>query len=158
MDESAMTAKAFDYDDMVQHALKGVVKETLKRVALEGLPGFHHFYITFQTNRPDVKIPSYLKDKHSNEITIVLQHQFWDLKIDDEGFDVSLSFNDNQEHIRVPFNALINFLDPHVKFGLQFTPEMPSKTDKTKQKKKVSSEPSKETLTNVVTLDTFRKK
>lgn len=156
----SMITKDFDYDYMVQNALKNVVRETLQFVSLNGLPGAHHFYITFQSNRPDVKIPAYLKDQHSDEITIVLQHQFWDLKVDEEGFEVSLSFKDKQEHIRVPFSALINFLDPSVKFGLQFTPELPPLfvPENTLPVKSLEQESKAEMPSNnVVTLDTFRK-
>ena len=154
-----MVPTKFDYDEMVQRALKMVVKDALVQSAQYGLPGGHHFYITFQTNRSDVKLPKNLLDKHPEEITIVLQHQFWDLHVDDDGFDVALSFSDVHEKIHVPFSALISFLDPHVKFGLQFTPEMasasvPTKTKTTKKKIENSVE---KTSGNVVTLDAFRK-
>ena len=150
----------FDYDDMVQSALKIVVKNALIQSAEHGLPGGHHFYITFQTNRPDVRLPKYLFDKHPEEITIVLQHQFWDLNIDDEGFDVALSFSDVHEKIRVPFDGLISFLDPHVKFGLQFTPTpvTPPASTKPKSVKKKADTADEPTKGNVVTLDAFRKK
>ena len=145
---------------MVQKALKSVVKEALQFAAQHGLPGGHHFYITFQTNRPDIKLPKYLLDKHPEEITIVLQHQFWDLHIDEEGFDVSLSFNDVHEKLRVSYSALISFLDPHVKFGLQFNPDpvvVPAIT-KTKANGRKKAEAVSEPVSNVVTLDLFRKK
>jgi hypothetical protein len=156
----SMAAKGFDYDDLVQNALKSVVKDSLKYVADYGLPGSHHFYITFQTNRPDVKIPDFLREKHPDEITIVLQHQFWDMKVDSQGFEVSLSFNDIQEKICVPFSAIVNFLDPSVKFGLQFTPEDPPKDIPEKQSKprKKNDKESEKGPHNVVTLDSFRKK
>ncbi len=154
-----MAAKMFDYDEMVQKALKQVVKEALKSSAENGLPGGHHFYITFQTVRPDVKLPQYLIDKHPEEITIVLQHQFWDLKVDDNGFEVSLSFNDTHEKLCVSYASLISFLDPYVKFGLQFTPEPAPQValPKAKPVKKKGDEASSDS-SNVVTLDTFRKK
>lgn len=155
--DMAKHTKGFDYDEMVQESLRSVVREIFKRVAKEGLPGSHHFYVTFQTNRPDVEIPAYLLEKHPEEVTIVLQHQFWDLKTTDKYFEVSLSFNDMQERIKVSFAAIISFLDPSVKFGLQFIPgevEVPQKDEKgrSSSKKAIGS------TDNIVALDAFRKK
>src|SRR5690606_30894807 len=100
--------------------------------------GRHHFYITFESTRPDVKVPEYLRKQHPEEITIVLQHQFWDLKADDKGFSVLLSFNEVQERIEVSYAALISFLDPSVKFGLQFEPSSPAIAEKRSKKEKIS--------------------
>ncbi|MAZ98269.1 MAG: hypothetical protein CMM39_02440 [Rhodospirillaceae bacterium] len=110
----------FKYDMMVEEALKGVVAKVLKQAVTEGLPGEHHFYITFKTNRSDVDIPLFLKERYSDEMTIVLEHQFWDLKIHENEFEVALSFNDKKERLLIPFNAITAFSDPSVKFGLQF--------------------------------------
>lgn len=160
-DREAVKKKGFDYDDMVQEALRGVVREALNRTSKDGLVGSHHFYLTFQTNRPDVVIPESLRERHPEEITIVLQHQFWDLKVDQNKFEVSLSFNDNFEKVVVPFGALISFLDPSVKFGLQFAPIAPPTTEK-KGRGKAKDKPSESTpesgMGKVVTLDAFRKK
>ncbi|MBN9412822.1 MAG: hypothetical protein J0H12_02695 [Candidatus Paracaedimonas acanthamoebae] len=151
--------KAFDYDEMVQAALRGVVRNALQQASKEGLSGRHHFYITFESSRPDVKVPEYLRKQHPEEITIVLQHQFWDLKVDDKGFSVLLSFNEVQERIEVSYAALISFLDPSVKFGLQFEPSPPASPEK-KTKKEKAEEPTKveENKKKVVELDTFRNK
>lgn len=151
--------KAFDYDEMVQAALRGVVRNALQQASKEGLSGRHHFYITFESSRPDVKVPEYLRKQHPEEITIVLQHQFWDLKVDDKGFSVLLSFNEVQERIEVSYAALISFLDPSVKFGLQFEPNPPVSTEK-KAKKEKAEEPVKteNNKKKVVELDTFRNK
>jgi hypothetical protein len=158
-EQVSMSVKEFDYDEMVQQALKKVVKDSLEYVSKNGLPGSHHFYVTFQTNRDDVKMPDFLRKKHPEEVTIVLQHQFWDLKVSDYGFEVSLSFNDVREKLSVPFAALINFLDPSVKFGLQFTPDEPQKESKPQTKNENPSDADKKTVSdNVVTLDSFRKK
>jgi hypothetical protein len=154
----------FDYELMVQNSLRSVVKDALNHVEKHGLPGSHHFYITFETNRSDVKIPDFLRQKHPEEVTIVLQHQFWDLKIDEKGFSVSLSFNDVHEAIYVPYAAIISFLDPSVKFGLQFIPEEPpadrsrsgSHTRDANPRNSGDAESPK--ADNVVTLDNFRKK
>lgn len=108
------------YDKMVENALKGVVKTALREVQAHGLPDNHHFYITFRTRDSGVKIPDYLMQKYESEMTIVLQFQFYNLKVTDSQFSVSLSFNNNMEDLVVPFDAITGFADPSVKFGLQF--------------------------------------
>lgn len=113
----------FDYDAIVQDALLDSVSRIIDRVAKDGLQNDHHFYITFRTDRPDVRIPEFLRERHPFEVTIVLQHMFWDLKTTESGFRVTLSFNNAPETIEVPFSALISFVDPSVKFGLHFSPE-----------------------------------
>lgn len=158
-----------DYDKLIQDALRDVVRAALKQVEENGgvLPANHHFYLTFQSNRADVIIPKRLQEQHTNEITIVLQHQFWDLVVDDTAFHVTLSFNNVRERLTVPFSALISFMDPSVKFGLQFIPleehsEATSPTPST-----VSAVPDNNTddsstksskKDKIVALDAFRKK
>lgn len=159
----------FDYDTMVQKALREVVRSALKEVQEKGLSGSHHFYITFQTNRNDVGLPDYLRKKNPEEITIVLQHQFWDLKVTEIYFQVTLSFNDKPEIVTVPYTAIISFLDPSVKFGLQFVPDAPTSVlaiEGASSEGSESDPSSKKTMSpsaggpsdNVVTLDRFRKK
>ena len=124
---------SFNYDELVQKALVSVVKEVLSDVAVNGLSGNHHFYIQFRTDHPKTKVPKFLKDRHPEEVMIVLQHQFWDLKVSRTGFSVELSFNGIREPLFVPFSALTAFVDPSVKFALQFTPrfnEIDSDPDK----------------------------
>ena len=108
------------YDDLVDNALRGAMREVMLRVAENGLSGSHHLYITFRTGFPGVDIPGYLRDRYPDELTIVLQHQFWGLEVTEEGFSVTLSFNKAREYVSVPFAALTRFADPGVKFGLQF--------------------------------------
>ena len=108
------------YDLMAQEALKGVVRKSLEIAGKEGLPGEHHFYISFRTDAPGVQISDRLKEQYPEEITIVLQHQFWDLDVSEKGFSVNLSFNKVPERLVVPFSALLGFFDPSVQFGLQF--------------------------------------
>lgn len=115
-----MTEDALHYDRLVEAALKGVVRSALAIVARDGLPGNHHFYITFDTRDEDVAIPAYLREKYPEEMTIVLQYQFANLVVEEERFSVSLSFNNVLEHLVVPFDAVTGFADPSVKFGLQF--------------------------------------
>lgn len=108
------------YDLLTQKALRGVVKDVLARVAVEGAPGEHHFYISFRTTDPEVKLSSRLRAQHPAEMTIVLQHQFWDLEVRDDGFEVGLSFKNVPEKLVVPFASVTGFFDPSVQFGLKF--------------------------------------
>ncbi|MBA4750085.1 MAG: hypothetical protein H2057_05635 [Alphaproteobacteria bacterium] len=153
-------ALEFNYDRMVQKALLQVVRETLDLTAKNGLVGSHHFYLTFQTNRSDVQLADKLREKYPEEMTIVLQHQFWDLEVSETGFGVTLSFDDKHEKIWIPYVAIVNFLDPSVKFGLQFEAADPENNGdqgpKPDNKKDAASDTS--SSAKVVTLDAFRKK
>jgi hypothetical protein len=115
-----MAQDLFGYPKMVESALRGVVREALTRTAREGLPGDHHFYVTFRTRAPGVEIPKYLLTKYPDEMTIVLQHQFRALEVRDDAFAVSLSFQSRAERLTIPFAAVTTFADPSVNFGLQF--------------------------------------
>lgn len=118
-----MTDAYFIYDELVQNALKGVVKEVLKQVEKNGLQKGHHFYIAFRTQADGVEIPQHLIERYPDEITIVLQHRFWGLKVHDDRFEVGLSFNRKPEHLKIPFDAIIAFVDPSAQFALQFDGE-----------------------------------
>lgn len=115
-----MARDTLQYDKMVEHALRGVVRQALASVIAEGLPGNHHFYLTFRTTHPGVEIAPRLHDKYPQEMTIVLQHQFWGLEVTDDFFIVNLTFSNIPERLKVPYAALVSFVDPSVKFGLQF--------------------------------------
>jgi uncharacterized protein len=108
------------YDLLVQDALKGVVRKVLIDAGKDGLPGEHHFYISFQTDYPGVRLSNRLREKYPQEMTIVLQHQFWDLNITEHTFEVGLSFSGVPERLLIPFDALTGFFDPSVQFGLKF--------------------------------------
>jgi len=110
------------YDEIVQEALRAVVGRVLGEVQRGGgtLPGNHHFYITFKTGAPGVNIPRHLRERFPDEMTIVLQNKFWDLAVDDDGFQVGLSFNQIPAKLQIPFAAITAFVDPAVDFGLQF--------------------------------------
>lgn len=110
------------YDRMVESALRGVVRKAVEEVIEHGLKGDHHFYITFLTDYPGVKIPEYLRDRYPGEMTIVLQYQFSDLAVNDERLQVTLSFNNIPEKLVVPLGAISIFADPSVNFALQFQP------------------------------------
>jgi uncharacterized protein len=115
-----MAKDELGYDRIVERQLRGVAREVLLQVAAKGLPGEHHFYVTFRTDFPGVTIGPNLKEQFPKEITIVLQHQFWGLEVTDEAFSVTLSFGGKHERLHVPFEALVSFTDPSVRFGLQF--------------------------------------
>lgn len=165
------TELAIRYDKMVEKALRSVVIQALNHVAANGLPNDHHFYVTFMTDYPGVEIPPYLREQYPEEMTIVLQYQFYGLETSDEHFTVTLSFNNQPEKLVIPVEAVTIFADPSVNFALQFQPmedieededdfpppPPPSKTGKNDPGKK----PAKGKASgdgNVITLDKFRKK
>ncbi len=113
------------YDLLTQDALRGVVRTVLMDVAKNGLPGDHHFFISFSTTAPGVRVSNRLRESYPDEMTVVLQHQFWDLEVTDTGFSISLSFNGVPERLVVPYASIKGFLDPSVQFGLQFDPGTP---------------------------------
>ncbi|QYO75390.1 SspB family protein [Devosia salina] len=110
------------YDILAQEALRGVVRKVLAEVSRTGLPGEHHFFISFATRAPGVRISEELLKQYDKEMTIVLQNQYWDLKVTESAFEVGLSFNGQPEMLHIPFAAIKGFFDPSVQFGLQFDP------------------------------------
>jgi uncharacterized protein len=108
------------YDQLAQNALRGVVRDALRKVAKSGLPGEHHFYIAFNTKYPGVGLSPRIAERYPREMTVVLQHQYWNLLIFEDRFEVELSFDNVPEKLVVPFSSVKGFLDPHVQFGLQF--------------------------------------
>jgi hypothetical protein len=108
------------YDILAQEALRGVMRKVLAEVARTGLPGNHHFFITFMTGAPGVRISSRLRERYPEQMTIVLQYQYWDLKVTETGFEVGLSFSDVAEKLEIPFSAVRGFYDPSVSFELEF--------------------------------------
>ncbi|TCM58654.1 hypothetical protein C8J36_101560 [Rhizobium sp. PP-F2F-G48] len=109
------------YDILAQDALRGVIRKVLSEVAATGhLPGDHHFFITFLTGAPGVRISQHLKSKYAEQMTIVVQHQFWELKVTESLFEIGLSFSDTPEKLVIPFNAIRGFYDPSVNFELEF--------------------------------------
>jgi len=109
-----------DYPRIIQEALRDVVRRVLTQVAEHGLPGEHHFLIAFRTTHPDVRVPQFLRDMYPDEIKVMLQHQFWDLAVDEEYFSVTLSFNASRQSLTVPFAAVTAFVDPSVELVLRF--------------------------------------
>lgn len=152
---------AFRYDKMVEKALRGVVFQALQEVVEDGLTDEHHFYITFFTDHAGVKIPDYLKERYPGEMTIVLQHQFYDLEVDQDKFTVMLSFNNVPERLTIPLAAVTIFADPSVNFALQFQPLSEGDEEDFRfdaEEIEVDKDDKKKKKGEVVSLDQFRKK
>ncbi len=167
-----MTQDFLEYPKMVERAMRGVVREALSAVLESGLPGLHHFYITFRTKDPDVTIADRLLAQYPDEMTIVMEHQYWDLVVDDDKFSITLSFGGAPETLVIPYAAITAFVDPSVKFGLQFDANSDDTIDAPSQTQEAAISPvgdpaldgEKESTDlstddgQVVALDTFRKK
>ena len=156
-----MTEDYLNYPALIDNAMRTMVRDVMRRVQSEGLPGEHHFYISYDTQHPGVRMSEQLRSKYPRDITIVMQHQFWDFKVEDAQFHVTLSFGGAPEKLTVPFAAHTAFADPSIKFGLQFQalasghsappegPPLPETDDE-------SSED--EGIAEIISLDAFRKK
>jgi hypothetical protein len=173
-----MSEDLMDYQALVERAMKGVVRDVLLRVAEDGLPREHHLYITFRTEHEGVEIADRLVAQYPDEMTIVLQYQFWGLEISEDAFEITLSFSGKNERLFIPFDAVVGFADPSVNFGLQFkavgdddseidpqeiTPpeEFPERTSKDGQDDAPAADDendSDQKTGEVVALDAFRKK
>jgi hypothetical protein len=166
-----MTKDYIGYRALTDAALRGVVREALKRAEKQGLIGAHHFRLTFKTHFPGVEIPEFLLNQYPDEMTIILQHQFWGLKVKENHFEVALSFKKVPATLSIPFAALTAFVDPGVQFGLQFQPELPEAARGTAaplspaalpvpEKAGEENKPADKSATpgEVVSLDSFRKK
>src|SRR4051795_13195562 len=130
-----MSVDHIRYDLLTQQALRAVVRRVLSDVAKVGsLPGEHHFYVTFDTRAAGVKLSARMREQYPEEMTIVLQHQFWDLAVSDAHFEVALSFNGISEKLHVPLDAIKGFFDPSVQFGLQFETQTDAKDDAASEK------------------------
>lgn len=158
-----------NYNQLVERALIDVVRKSLVHAAEHGLSGQQHFYITFWTQHPDVSIPSHLVERYNDEMTIVLQHQYWNLKIENTYFSLELSFNHKRETLVIPFDAVTAFADPSVQFGLQFNlstadtaevaqPAAEVNTDNQPVPTSTDTPPEDVKAGEVITLDAFRKK
>ena len=164
MDETLL-----NYDEWVEEALRAVVRRSLGFASNHGLPGEHHFYITFRTNDEGVRMPARLRARHPEEMTIVLQNQFWDLEVEEDRFSVTLNFSRVSERLSIPFHAVTTFGDPHANFGLQLKTEEDAEAfdDGASAVDPIPAEaeaPDREDDENgdatgeVITLDAFRKK
>ncbi|MEY1555534.1 SspB family protein [Yoonia sp. R2331] len=113
-------SRTIDYGNLMHRAMRGLIQEVLNRIAKEGLPGAHHFFITFDTMHPDVEIADWLSDRYPGEMTVVIQHWFDNLDVTDEGFAITLNFGNSPEPLYIPYDAIKTFVDPSVEFGLRF--------------------------------------
>lgn len=113
-------ARQIDYGNLMHRALRSLIQEVLQDVADHGLPGAHHFFITFDTTHPDARLADWLRDRYPQEMTVVMQHWFDNLVVDDDGFAITLNFGDMPEPLYIPFDAVRTFVDPSVEFGLRF--------------------------------------
>lgn len=121
---------SIDYGNLMHRAMRGLIQEVLTGVAQSGLPGDHHFFITFDTMHPDVELADWLSDRYPSEMTVVIQHWFDNLDVGDEGFAITLNFGDSPEPLYIPYDAIKTFVDPSVEFGLRFeTQEEPEDED-----------------------------
>lgn len=151
-----------DYGNLMHRAMRGLIQEVLTGIASNGLPGEHHFFITFDTMHPDVEIADWLSDRYPGEMTVVIQHWFDNLLVTDEGFTITLNFGDNPETLYVPYDSIQTFVDPSVEFGLRFeTQDSDSETDAPEapmdEMVETEAEPEVRQEAEVVSLDKFRK-
>lgn len=150
-------ARSIDYGTLMHRAMRGLIRSVLTEVAEHGLPGAHHFFITFDTTHPDVQMADWLKERYPTEMTVVLQHWFENLSVTDDGFSVTLNFGNNPEPMVIPFDALRTFVDPSVEFGLRFeTQEQDEDEEEEQEDIEVEEEPERQAA-EVVSLDQFRK-
>ncbi len=163
-DDIAQAESLLPYARWTEEALRVVVADALDYAALHGLPGDHHFYLTFRTDFPGVMIPPHLKARYPQEMTIVLQHRFWDLKVDRQAglFSVGLSFGGVPSLLTVPFASMTAFADPHVKFGLRFhepddAPAL-AEAEVAPEAETTPPSPAPDSSPQVVSLDAFRRK
>ncbi|MGJ8617360.1 MAG: SspB family protein [Sulfitobacter sp.] len=166
-------SRDIDYGNLMHEAMRGLIRKVLLDVAERGLPGNHHFFITFDTTHPDAELADWLSDRYPGEMTVVMQHWYDKLEITDEGFSVTLNFGDAPEPLYIPYDAIRTFVDPSVEFGLRFeeqegdetsgakaTPEASAELDTDlkhvhEHELEVEEEPAKEA--QIVSLDSFRK-
>ncbi len=151
--------RTIDYGGLMHRAMRGLIREVLTEVARNGLPGGHHFFITFDTTHPDVAIADWLRARYPSEMTIVLQHWFDNLEVTEDGFSVTLNFGNQPEPLVVPFDALRTFVDPSVEFGLRFETASADHDDEDEDDEEEGDDtpPEAPARGEVVSLDKFRK-
>lgn len=170
-------SRSIDYGNLMHEAMRGLIRKVLQDVSENGLPGGHHFFITFDTSHPDAELADWLSDRYPGEMTVVMQHWYDKLDIGDEGFAITLNFGDAPEPLYIPYDAIKTFVDPSVEFGLRFetqsnadatdenvsvTPALPATLPKASVSTKVKTSEAPEAKkpakdADVVSLDSFRK-
>lgn len=150
--------RSIDYGTLMHRAMRGLIQSVLTEVAEHGLPGAHHFFITFDTRAPKVEMADWLKARYPEEMTIVIQHWFENLVVTDEGFSITLNFGNQPEPLVIPFDAVLTFVDPSVEFGLRFESQDSDEEDEDEDEDEPQGEPEKPRVeAEVVSLDKFRK-
>lgn len=150
-------ARSIDYGTLMHRAMRGLIQTVLSDVAQNGLPGAHHFFITFDTTHPDVEIADWLRDRYPTEMTVVLQHWFENLEVEDDLFRITLNFGNQPEPMVIPFDALRTFVDPSVEFGLRFESQSDDEEDEEDETEIEVEDPEPRRDAEVVSLDKFRK-
>lgn len=155
-------SRDIDYGNLMHTAMRGLIKTVLEDVSVNGLPGAHHFFITFDTSHPDAELADWLSDRYPGEMTVVVQHWFENLDVGDEGFAITLNFGDAPEPLYIPYDAIKTFVDPSVEFGLRFETGETDEDDDDKPivvEADLPEEPKNEPAQDaeVVSLDSFRK-
>lgn len=157
----SITNQTIDYGNLMHKAMRGLILEVLTDISAKGLPGNHHFFITFDTMHPDVEIADWLSDRYPGEMTVVIQHQYESLRVTDQGFSITLSFGDSPEPLYVPYDSIKTFVDPSVEFGLRFeTQDDENDSDAPEAPMEIMAEPEADAPkkdADVVSLDQFRK-
>ena len=153
-------ADEIDYGNLMHNAMRSLIQDVLSEVKSNGLPGEHHFFITFDTNHADVEMAHWLKERYPTEITVVMQHWYDDLEVRDDGFSVTLNFGDTPEHLTIPYESILTFVDPSVEFGLRF--ESSEEGDNAEETEvfdpdEANTDKSEKETGQIVSLDSFRK-
>ncbi|NNE53275.1 MAG: hypothetical protein HKN30_12860 [Sulfitobacter sp.] len=158
-------SRDIDYGNLMHDAMRGLIRKVLQDVEDKGLPGNHHFFITFDTAHPDAELADWLSDRYPGEMTVVMQHWYDNLKVTDEGFSVTLNFGDAPEPLYIPYDSIRTFVDPSVEFGLRFEQQEPEDEEAEEIEEAPMIEDAQETAAEkaaakdaeIVSLDSFRK-
>ena len=156
-------SRSIDYGNLMHRAMRGLIQEVMEGVRDNGLPGEHHFFVTFDTNHADAKLAVWLTERYPEEMTVVIQHWFDNLEVTDEGFGITLNFGDDPEDLYIPYDAIKTFVDPSVEFGLRFETQEDTDAEVTELAATLDEEVDQgepetpETDAEVVSLDSFRK-
>jgi hypothetical protein len=150
-------ARSIDYGTLMHRAMRGLIQTVLADVAANGLPGAHHFFITFDTTYPGVELADWLRERYPTEMTVVIQHWYENLNVTDDGFGVTLNFGNTPEPMLIPFDAIRTFVDPSVEFGLRFETQESDGDDEEDEDIEVEVEEAPRQEAQVVSLDQFRK-
>lgn len=149
--------RSIDYGNLMHRAMRGLIQSVLADVARNGLPGAHHFFITFDTNHPGVAIADWLRERYPSEMTVVIQHWFENLEVTDEGFSVTLNFGNQPEPLVIPFDAVRTFVDPSVEFGLRFETREEDEEEEDDEEEDDGDDDPPPHDAEIVRLDRFRK-